>query len=101
MAHLDPELPDDVVRVADGVGDRQLFSSRIEQVDGEGLELRDARDQQRDLVEQLVEIEDGRDLSSELEQGDDELTNIRRSGRSRRDRVGHEITSIIASSPWT
>ena len=101
VAHLHPELPDDIVRVADGVGDRQLLASRIEQVHGERLELRDARDEQRDLLEQLVEIEDGRDLPSELEQGDDELASVRRRGRSRSDGVGHETTSIIASFPWT
>ena len=76
MADLDPQRPDDVVRVADRVGDRQLLAARIEQVDGERLELREPRDELRDLVQQLVEIEDRRDLASELEQRDDELADV-------------------------
>jgi hypothetical protein len=58
MADLDPELPDDVVRVADGVGDRQLLAPGIEQVDRECLEVRDARDEQRDLVSNSSRLTD-------------------------------------------
>ncbi len=98
---LQPQPPHDIVRIADGVGDRQLLAARIEQVDGERLELGDARDELRNLVQQLVEIEDGGDLAPQLEERDDELADVRRSGRSGGGGVGHEITSIIASFAWT
>ena len=68
VADLDAQRPDDVVRIADRVGDRQLLAARIEQVDGKRLKLGDARDELRDLVEQLVEVEHGRDLASQLEE---------------------------------
>src|SRR6185503_17599785 len=96
VPHLEAQPPDDVVRVADGVGDRQLLAARIEQVDGKGLELGDAGDELRDLVEQLVEVEDGGNLSPQLEERHHELARVRRS-RSGGGGVCHEITSIIAS----
>ena len=80
LAHFDAERPDDLVGVADGVGDRQLLGARIQQVDRERLELGDARDQLRDLVQQLVEVQDGRDLATQLEERDDELPDVRGRG---------------------
>jgi len=58
----------DLGRIADRVRDRQLVALRIEQVDGKRLELRDARDELGDLLEQLVEVEHGRDFPSEREE---------------------------------
>ena len=49
------------------------------------------RDQLRDLVEQLVEVEDRRDLAPELEQRDDELADVRRSGG----RGGESVTGSV------
>ena len=61
------------VRVADGVGDAQLLQLLVEQIDGERLERRQPRDELRDLLEQLVEVEDGRDLAAQLEQRDEQF----------------------------
>ena len=52
-------------RIADRVGNRELAALLIEQIDGEGVELREPGDELRNLVEQLVEIEDRRDLAAE------------------------------------
>ena len=50
------------------------------------MELREPRDQLRNLLQQFVEIEDRRDFTSKLEQRDDKLTNIR--GRRRGSNCG-------------
>ena len=57
---------------------------RVEQVDGERLELGQPRNQLRDLWQQLVEIEDRRDLASQLEKRDNQFADVRRrrNGRS-------------------
>ena len=78
LADLHPQRACDFVRIADRVRDRQLVALGIEQVDRERLELREPRDELRDLVQQLVEIEDGRDLASELEERRQLIVGIRR-----------------------
>ncbi len=78
LADLDAQRARDVIGIADGVRDRQPFAPRIEEVDRKRLEFRDPRDEERDLVEQLVEIEHGCDLATELEERDHELSNARR-----------------------
>ena len=50
---------------------------RVEQVHGERLELRQPRDELRNLLQQLVEVEHRRDFASELEERDDELADVR------------------------
>ena len=57
-----------VLRVADRVGDAQVAAPLVEQVDRERVERRQPRDELRDLLEQLVEVEDGRDFPTELEE---------------------------------
>ena len=68
VADLQPQRPRDIFRIADRVGDRQLLAVRIEQVDGKRLELRQPRDELRDLVQQLVEVEHRRDFAAKREQ---------------------------------
>jgi hypothetical protein len=89
LPDLHPQRPHDIVRIADRVGDRELFGARVEEIDGERLELGDARDQLRDLLQQLVEIEHRRDLSPQLEQGDDQLPDVGRCDGRRCDGFGH------------
>jgi len=62
------ERPRDVLGIADRVGNRQIVALRIEQVDGERLEVGQARDQLGNLVQQLVEIEHRRHFAAEREQ---------------------------------
>jgi hypothetical protein len=45
------------------------------------MELREARDQLRNFLQQFIEVEHRRNFASELEQCDDKLANIR--GRRR------------------
>ena len=68
LPHLHPQRARDVVGIADRVRDRQLLAPRIEQVHGERLELRQAGDELRDLVQQLVQVEDRRDLAAKRKQ---------------------------------
>ena len=65
---LKPESLDDLLRIADGVGDAQLAAPLVEQIDREHRERRQPRDELRDLLEQLVEVEDGRDFAAQLEE---------------------------------
>ena len=88
--------PDHIVRVADGVGDGQLLTAGIEQVDGECLKLGDARDELRDLLQQLVQIEHRRDFATQLEERDHELPDVRGSGGCRCYGLSHksEVSSL-------
>ena len=81
LPDLHPQRAGELVRIADRVGDRQLVALGIQQVDGKGVKRGQARDELRDLVQQLVEIEHRCDLASQLEQRRHELADIR--GRSR------------------
>ena len=51
----------------------QLAPALVEQVDGERVEGDEAPDQLRDLLQQLVEVENGGDLAAKIEEGRDEL----------------------------
>ena len=85
------------LRIADRVGDAQLLALVLEEIDRERGEAGQARDQLRNLGEQLIEVEDGRDFASELEQGRQQLCVGGRPGgpaRPRRVRVGHEMTGL-------
>ena len=53
--------------------DAQLAAPLVEQVHGERVELDEPADQPGNLPQQLVEIEDRRDLPSEVEERGDEL----------------------------
>ena len=55
-------------RIADRVRDGELVALGIEQIDGERLKMRDPRDELGDLRQQLLEVEDRRDLASERKQ---------------------------------
>ena len=51
LTDLEAQRSDDLLRIPDCVCDRQLVALRIEQVDGECVELREARDELRDLLQ--------------------------------------------------
>ena len=76
VPHFHAKRAPELFGIADRVGDRELAAPRIEQVDRERLKLRDPRDELRDLLQQLRQIEHGRDLASQLEQGDDEFADV-------------------------
>ena len=88
-----PEMTLHVLGIADCIGDSQLVALLVEQPHGKGLERRQSRNQLRDLLEKLVEIEDRRDFASQLEQGDEKFSGLahRWSGgrRSIRRSLGH------------
>jgi len=65
VADLEPQAMRDVGRVPDGVRDRQVVALRIEQIDRERLKLGEAGDELRDLVQQFIEVEHGRDFAAE------------------------------------
>ena len=60
-------------RIPDRVGHAQLAAALLEQVDRERIERDQPADQPGDLPQQLVEVEHGRDLPSEVEERGDEL----------------------------
>ena len=72
LADLDAQRPPHLLRIADGVRQPEVFTFFVEQINGEGLERRQARDELRDLLEQLVQVEDGRDLAAKLEESQQE-----------------------------
>ena len=80
LPDLQPEVLDDFFRIADGVGDAQIAAALVEQIDREDRERREPRDELRNLLQQLVEIEDGGDLASEVEQRGQQLR-VRAAGR--------------------
>jgi hypothetical protein len=55
------------IGVADRVGDFQFATTFVEQVDGKRFERDQPRDQPRNLLQELVELENRRDLSSQVE----------------------------------
>ncbi len=61
------------VGIADGVGDLQLAAALVEEVDGERFERDQAADEDRNLREEVVEIENRGDLASEIEKRLDDL----------------------------
>ena len=61
------------VRIADGVADAQLAALLVEQVDGERVELDEAADELRNALQQLVEVDDRRDLAAQIEQGEQDV----------------------------
>jgi hypothetical protein len=87
----DQALPDSqaqralgTVRIADRVGHRELVALRIEQVYGKGLKSRQPREQLRNLLQQLVEVEHRRHFSTQLEERNDDLANVHRHRGRRR-----------------
>ena len=86
LADAQPEGLLHVLRVADGVGDAQIVRFSSSSQTAERLERRQARDELRDLLEQLVEVEDRGDLAAQLEQRDEQFCGFadRRSGGRRR-----------------
>ena len=59
----------------------------VEQVNGKGLERDEATDQARNLRQQLVEIQNRRDLTAEIEERGDDIV----LGWSCRDRVSRPV----------
>ena len=55
-------------RVPDRVGDAQIRPAVLAQIDGEGVELDQPRDQFRDLREKLGDVEDAGNLPAEVDQ---------------------------------
>ena len=68
VADRHPERARRLLRIADGIRDRELVLLRIQQIDGERLELGEPGDELRDLLQQLLEVKDRRDLASEREE---------------------------------
>ena len=66
--------------VADRVGNPEVAAAFVEQVDGERVERRQPGDELRDLLEELVEIENGRHLTAELEQRQEQRGRLLDSG---------------------
>ena len=58
----------DLGGISHGICDRQLVALRVEQIDRKRLELRDARDELGNFLQQLFEIEHRRDLAAEREE---------------------------------
>ena len=69
--------PAGIFRIANRVGQRELFAFVVEQVRRKRVELGEPCDQLRNFLQQFVEIEHRRDFTSEFEQCDDKLTNVR------------------------
>jgi hypothetical protein len=67
-------------RIPDRVGDLQVCPTLVEQVHGERVEAREPRDELGNLLEQLVEVEDGSDLAAQLEQGHEQLCGLVHTG---------------------
>ena len=61
------------VGIADGIGGLQLAAPLVEQIDGERFERDETADEQRNLREQIVEVENGCDLAAQIEERVDEL----------------------------
>ena len=66
LPDLQAEVADDLVRVAHRVGDVQVLALLVDEVDGEHGELRQAGDELRDLLQQLVQFEHRGDLAAQL-----------------------------------
>ena len=78
LADCQTEGPLDLLGIAHRVRDAQVLAFFIEQPHRKGLERGQARDQLRNLLQQLVEVEDRSDLAAELEQGDEQLGGVAR-----------------------
>ena len=61
------------IRIADRICRAQFAAALVEQIDGERFERDQPADQARDLVQQIIEIENTGDLPSEVEQRREEL----------------------------
>ena len=81
-------------RVPDGVRQPQLPPPFVEQVHRERLERDQPADQLRDLTQQLVEIENRRNLAAEVEEGGDELALARGGKAGRRGRRAVRCVSV-------
>ena len=57
-----------LVRIADGVANAQVVALFVEQVHGERVELNQPADELGNLLQQLVDVDDGRDLPAQIEQ---------------------------------
>ncbi len=73
------------LRITDGIRQPQLPAALLEQVHGERVERDQSPDQLGDLPQQLVEVENGRDLPAKVEKSGDELAFARRRQVGRRD----------------
>src|SRR5207249_11347730 len=65
VANFQPERARGVFRITHRVGNRQLLTLGIEQVDSECMKLRQTSDELRDLAQQFIEIEHRRHLTPE------------------------------------
>ena len=87
------QRPGELVGIADRIGDRKLLALGIQEVDGEGLKRGQARNELRNLVQQLVDVEDGRDLASKLEERGHDLPDVL--GHGRLGRRGRDVGSLM------
>ena len=66
LAELQREVADDLFRIPDRIRDPQLLGPLVEQVDRKHRERGQSSDEQRNLLEQVLEIEYGGDFTSKL-----------------------------------
>ncbi len=65
-------------RVPHGIRQHQFARFFIEQVRGKRLEVGQPRDEHRDLVQQLVKVQHGRNFAAQLEEREHDLAEVRR-----------------------
>src|SRR6185369_15581561 len=65
LADFQSQRARDLGWITDGIGDGQLVALRVEQVDRKRLEVRQLRDELRDLLQELLEIENRRDFAAQ------------------------------------
>ncbi len=80
-----------VRRVADRVRHFQLTAALVEQVHRKRVERNQSADQARNLRQQIVEIEDGRDLAAQVEQGRDDVVLVG---------VGGDVCRCLVRRMW-
>jgi hypothetical protein len=81
LADLQREVLDDLLRVADRVGDAQLLALLVEQIHGEHREIGEPGNQVGDFLEQIAEIQHRADLAGQFRKDRQELR-VRSSRRS-------------------
>ena len=69
LTEAETDRPCNLLGIANRVRDAELLPFVLEEVDRKRREAGQARDELRNLGEQLIEVEDGRYLTSELEKG--------------------------------
>jgi hypothetical protein len=83
LPHLEPQLARHVLGIADRIGDLQFLGAGVEEVHGKRVESDQSRNELRNLVQQLLDVEHRRDFPPEIEQRANDLAQVRRCRRRR------------------